>query len=284
MKIGFIGAGKVGFSLGKYFQTHNLRLSGYCSLNPCSAKEAAAFTGTLAFDSIEALCLDSDIIFITVPDSAIKPVFLSINQSFYKEKVFVHASGSLSAKECFEQASHAYSLHPMCAVSDKENSYQDFDRVTFTLEGTEDKFDSIREHFEKAGLKIVKISSENKVKYHLSSVFASNLVVGIYQRAKDLLTECGFTDEQAHEALSSLFLGNARNIVSSGTIGALTGPVQRADAVTVKKHILQLNKKGNCDDLELYLNLSKTILNIAAQKNPNTDFSELIELINRQAR
>ena len=44
MKIGFIGAGKVGFSLGKYFAEKGMELSGYYSKNPASSKAAAEFT------------------------------------------------------------------------------------------------------------------------------------------------------------------------------------------------------------------------------------------------
>ena len=41
MKVGFIGAGKVGFSLGKYFKTHGVSVVGYYSKTPESAKSAA---------------------------------------------------------------------------------------------------------------------------------------------------------------------------------------------------------------------------------------------------
>ena len=40
-KFGFIGAGKVGFSLGKYFSNNNLNLSGYYSKNVDSANTPA---------------------------------------------------------------------------------------------------------------------------------------------------------------------------------------------------------------------------------------------------
>ena len=53
MKIGFIGAGKVGFSLGKYFAENGAELSGYYSRTESSAHEAAAFTGSKAFMSSE---------------------------------------------------------------------------------------------------------------------------------------------------------------------------------------------------------------------------------------
>ena len=41
MKIGFIGAGKTGFTLGKYFSERKVKISGYYSLNPDSALATA---------------------------------------------------------------------------------------------------------------------------------------------------------------------------------------------------------------------------------------------------
>ena len=53
MKIGFIGAGKVGFSLGRYFMERNVCVSGYYSRNLNSSKEAAAFTKTKYYEKGE---------------------------------------------------------------------------------------------------------------------------------------------------------------------------------------------------------------------------------------
>ena len=75
MNIGLIGAGKVGFSIGRFFSDGGVRITGYCSRNPDSAREAAAFTNSRYYSSIKDLTADSDAIFITVPDSAIRSVY-----------------------------------------------------------------------------------------------------------------------------------------------------------------------------------------------------------------
>lgn len=61
MKFGFIGAGKVGFSLGKYLKENNIDLNGYYSKSKHSAKEAAIFTGTKKYDNLEMLIEDSEL-------------------------------------------------------------------------------------------------------------------------------------------------------------------------------------------------------------------------------
>ena len=52
MKTGFIGAGKVGFSLGRLFAENGIPLTGYYSRQRESAEEAANFTGTHAYSDL----------------------------------------------------------------------------------------------------------------------------------------------------------------------------------------------------------------------------------------
>ena len=103
------------------------------------------------------------------------------------------------------------------------------------------------------GNNIQVISGNDKIKYHAAAVCASNLVVGLYDMATRLLGECGLNEEFAKHALEQLFIGNAKNVVDSGTVGSLTGPVERADDGTVYKHLSQLND----NDREIYRLLSK---------------------------
>ena len=74
MKIGIIGAGRVGCSIGKYLRTKDIELAGYYDVDSAAAKEAAEFTRTESFDSLKQLADQSQIIFITTPDSFIIPV------------------------------------------------------------------------------------------------------------------------------------------------------------------------------------------------------------------
>ena len=80
MNIGIIGAGKVGFTLGKFFSQGGIRITGYFSRNPESARAAAAFTHSSFYDTLQPLIEESDAIFITVPDRAIPAVFQQVRQ------------------------------------------------------------------------------------------------------------------------------------------------------------------------------------------------------------
>ena len=82
MTVGFIGAGKVGFTLGKYFAVNGIEISGYYSQSYDSAEKAADFTESRAFNNIGGLVRECDVIFITTPDSSIKDIYLSLINSF----------------------------------------------------------------------------------------------------------------------------------------------------------------------------------------------------------
>ena len=81
MAIGFIGAGKVGFSMGKFFMQGGVPVTGYYSRRQESAQEAASFTNTKAYAELEELVQDSDALFLTVPDMHTKYVYPNLFMS-----------------------------------------------------------------------------------------------------------------------------------------------------------------------------------------------------------
>ena len=124
MRIGFIGAGRVGFTLGRHLSDNGFNVTGYYNRNLDAADEAAFFTGTVRFDSLEEITEASDVLFLTVSDGAIGEVWNSLRNLNLNEKIICHTSGSLSS-EVFEgiedKNAYGYSIHPLFAVYSKNN-------------------------------------------------------------------------------------------------------------------------------------------------------------------
>ena len=236
IKFGFIGAGKVGFSLGKYLKENNIDISGYYSKNQHSSREAAIFTNTKQYNNLENLIKDSDTIFITTPDSEISVVWSEIKKLSIKDKLICHCSGSISS-EIFSNinnhGAYGYSIHPMFAISDKYNSYKNLSQAFITIEGHKKHIEFFKQLFSQLGNDVAIISKENKALYHAASVTVSNLVLGLINNGINYLEECGFSQEMAMKALYPLIEFNLKNIREKGTINSLTGPVERGDLVTV---------------------------------------------------
>ena len=278
IKFGFIGAGKVGFSLGKYLKENNIDISGYYSKSQHSSKEAAIFTNTRQYNNLEDLIKNSDAIFITTPDNQIADVWNEVKKLPIKEKLICHCSGSISS-EVFSNinnhGAYGYSIHPMFAISDKYNSYKDLSQAFITIEGHEKHLENLKRLFLHLGNDVAIISKENKVLYHAASVTVSNLVLGLINNGVNYLEECGFTKEMAIKALYPLIENNLRNIKERGAVSSLTGPIERGDLSTVINHLNVIRE----EDKELYRLLSKNILKIAKVKNQDRNYKNLEEYL-----
>ena len=278
LKIGFIGAGKVGCSLAKYFAIHGLSVTGFFSKTTASAQEAAQFTESNFYPSTEALIADSDMIFLTVTDGAIQTVWDSIKGEALTGKIICHCSGSLSSgifSDIQQYGAYGYSIHPLYAIPSKTTSYKDLAHTMFTLEGDATYLPQIQSLLEALGNSVQVIATESKAKYHAAAVFASNHMLALAKVATDLLKDCGFTDETALTAITPLMEGNLAHLVSDGPVSALTGPVERADVTTISRHLGCLPE----DMVPLYKELSKILVQLGKEKHPKTDYSALEKLL-----
>lgn len=219
-------------------------------------------------------------LFFTVPDDCIASTFEAVRHEPIQGKVFCHCSGVLTASVGFpsiEQAgASGYSVHPLFAISDRYQSYRELADVFFTLEGSADRLASQQEWLKSTGLHVQIIPAAAKMRYHCAAAIASNQVIALFAESQQLLLDCGFSAEAAQQALTPLFLGNARHIATDGPTAALTGPVERGDAATLELHLTALDTD---DDRMLYLLLSERLLRSARQKHPERDYTAIQQFI-----
>jgi predicted short-subunit dehydrogenase-like oxidoreductase (DUF2520 family) len=269
MNIGFYGAGKVGTSLAIYFKQRGLAVSGFYSRNAAQATESATLAQTAAFSTIDAFVQQSDWIFITVSDTYIGDVAAQLAPHVTHHLLF-HCSGA--APSTILNVPHAYALHPLYAFPSKETPLHG--EVLFTLEGGQDVAE-IQRQLEVLGNPIQVIDAAQKAKYHAACVIASNYVNGLVYASQQLFQSIGFSEEMAEHAYKHLFLQNAQNIFEHGAVQALTGPIERGDTTTIRKHLTALT----AEEQVLYKALGQAVTNIALLKHPNRSYSTIKELL-----
>lgn len=278
MKVGFIGAGKVGFSLGRYFADNGIELSGYYSRTADSARKAAEFTGSEFYSQPDGLISASDAVFLTVPDGAIKETYLSLTKYKLTGKQLCHCSGAMSATEAFPDISAygalASSIHPLFPVSSKEESYKELGNAFFCIEG--DCADEWSGILSRMGNSVRIITSDIKSRYHAACSVASNLVCGLMEESVQMLEQCGFTADEALAALEPLAMSNIRRIFAVGPTAALTGPIERNDVSTVKKHIACIDDKTGS---ELYKAVSRKLADMAQERHKESDYTEMKSIL-----
>ncbi len=272
MKIGLIGAGKVGTSLGKWFVQHGIAVTGYYSRTRQHAEQAAEFTHTRIFSSLKDITDASDTLFVTTPDGVIERVSEEIAALPIKSKCICHCSGALPSSvlaAAEQQGAQICSVHPLLAVSDRFSSWQQLEGAFFTLEGSGAA--QMAPLMRQCGAQTATIRAEDKARYHLAACVVSNLAVGLADWGMSLLEQCGFTAQQARTALTPLILGNAQAVCDKGPREALTGPAERGDLGTIQSHMACLNRQ----DQALYALLTRRLCDIARQKHPDRDDTAL---------
>lgn len=144
-----------------------------------------------------------------------------------------------------------------------------------TIEGSRARLQEVEELFKSLGNSTRIIDSSQKIIYHAAAVFASNQAIALAGQGIDLLKKCGFTRDEAIKSILFL-MGNAiENIKKQGLEEALTGPVERNDIMTVRKHLQALSE----EEKNIYISLSSKLVKIAKIKNPEKDYIELENLL-----
>ncbi|MCI8894096.1 MAG: DUF2520 domain-containing protein [Lachnospiraceae bacterium] len=284
MKISFIGAGKAGCSLGKYFAEKGsgcgLTVSGYYSLEEADARWAASFTGSHCFAAMGEAVDKSDAIIVSTPDGAITKVWESLRQEHVSGKMICHLSGSLSS-DVFSGAedlgAYPVSIHPMFAFSNRESVYQQLQQASFTLEGHPRAVLAWQEVFEALGNGAAPIDRDVKAKYHGAASLLSNHVLAVLATGYELLEECGFSSKEARSFSQFLVKNNVEHAIKEGCVKALTGPVERGDIGTVEKHLSVMGEAQQ----ELYRACGRKLAALARQKHPGQDYGPMEDLLNQ---
>lgn len=280
MKTGIAGAGRVGCSIGKYLKEHGASVAGYYSKSKESVEFAATFTDTVPFSSLKELVRASDIIFITTPDDEIRGVWEKIAEESIQGKIICHFSGSLSSvvfsgRE--QTGAFGCSVHPMYAFSSKETSYLKLNQAIFTMEGDREALDPVGNLLRAAGLRTCIIDPSKKIRYHAAASMVSNMMIGLYQMSTDMLVDCGFAEGEARLLVEPLVRGNIDKLLAASPEQALTGPIERNDVDTVRRHLEVLTE----GEKRIYAGLAQQLVRIASRKNPDCDYRVLKELLRK---
>ena len=296
MQIGIAGAGKVGTTLGKYVKDHGACVTGFYSRTETSGRESAEFTGTEYFKTLDSLMEVSDTLFITTTDGEISGVWDCIAEKNVKGKVICHFSGSLSSdifSNWEETGAYVCSVPPIYAFSNKFTAYQNLTGAAFAVEGCRTALLKMQELFQLLPNRIVEISTAEKVKYHAATSIASNQVVGLISMAVELMKEAGISETSAYELLKPLVENNVKSVFERelqeedtgctgqeagyrGCAQALTGPIERNDTETVRKHLEHMDRPRW---ESAYRAVGTVVTELAEKKHPERSYETMKQIL-----
>ena len=234
VELSIIGAGKTGRTLGLLARRAGYEIGAVVCRRLAHAREAAAFIGGgRPGTTPEASALT----ILAVPDGEIAGIARLLRLP--RGGVVAHTCGSLGA-EALRPLHPAGAIHPLRSFADPRRAAADFPGTACAIDG-DPKAVAALERFARAlGGEPLRVKTARKALYHAGAVFASNYLVALLEAALRLFEKAGVPRRKAADVLLKLSEGTLANVASVGIPAALTGPIERGDAKTVRLHVQAL--------------------------------------------
>jgi predicted short-subunit dehydrogenase-like oxidoreductase (DUF2520 family) len=274
-RIGFIGAGRVGGALAI-----SLQRAGYAVVAIASrTREAANVLADILPDCVSVSPQEvvdlSDIVFITTPDAAIRPVCDSLAWS--DRVAAVHTSGSESSailEKAAQSGALTGSLHPLQTFADGHEALENLPASYFAIEAEGWLRLALLEIVAALKGTAIELRPEEKALYHASATLLSNYTVTLAKIASDLWFRFGWERQAALRALLPLLRGSVNNLEALGVPLALTGPIARGDIHTVERHLRALRDAAP-EVLPIYRELALQTIPVALAAGGLSDLAAI---------
>lgn len=241
-----LGLGKVGTAIGYLLNKSGHKIIAVSDKSAAALKKALPYTGGKAFRDPKKAVVGADSILITTPDDFIATACNEIaNSKLIKDKFVFHMSGAggLDLLDSAQKAGAVVaSIHPMQSFSSIETAINNIPDSVFGITADQKAKKQAQIIVRDLGGIPVFISPDQKPLYHAAACFASNYLVTLLNVVESLYESIGISKTNAQNAFLPLIYGTLKNFENSGSIQALTGPISRGDAGTIKKHVAAIGK------------------------------------------
>ncbi len=186
--------------------------------------------------------LDSDLVWITVPDDVIAETASRLARAQdWQGKIVFHSSGALTSDDLAplrERGAKVASVHP--GMTFVRGPAPQMLGVAFAVEGDPAATRLAKRIVEAWGGTTYAINKRNKVLYHAFGSFASPLVIALMASLERVAKAAGIRPENIKTMMVPLLWQTLRNYLQHDAGAAFSGPLARGDVATVRRHLEEL--------------------------------------------
>lgn len=244
-------------------------IAAVLSRRDTSAQRLAEQVGApVASSDVAALPEQTRMVMLCVPDDAIAEAAAALAEVEHPwaDTVAAHTSGARAAAELSalaERGASTLSIHPMQTFT-ADTDPSAFEDVVIGVEGRNDALAAGAAMARRLGGTPVRLSSEDKIRYHCAAALASNGLVALMAVVRDVLATAGIEGENAQQLVRPLVEQTWENLQSGTPESVLTGPVARGDQGTIRNHLDALTDAAP-HLVALYADLSEEMLRLAVR-------------------
>jgi predicted short-subunit dehydrogenase-like oxidoreductase (DUF2520 family) len=245
LRIGLIGAGRLGSALARAIADSGLAIHALASRSEASGQRlAAVLPGGRLLDA-QAVVEACDVVFLTPPDDALP--LLAASLRWRPGIAAVHCSGAseLSALAAAQRAGAAVGgFHPLqsfgAAQLDSAAPRPGLAGCTVTIEAEPPLDALLQDLAARLGARVNRLPPGMRGRYHAAAGYASQFVNVLLREATDIWQSWGASEDDAVAALLPLVAGTIASVQRAGVAGGMPGPVSRGDAGTLRGHLQAL--------------------------------------------
>ena len=253
VKIGFIGAGRLGCALAWSFADRGLAVTAVTSTLPADAEKLAAPVRSCAILANAQAVVDAcDLVFVTTPDGAIEAT--TAEARWRPGVAAVHCSGvtEVAALDAARRdGAITGGFHPMQTFGDPAAAARSLPGCTITIEAQQPLDATLVAIAQKLECRINRLPPGMRGRYHAAAGYTSQFINALFAEAAKIWESWGATQEDAVRALLPLARGTLESIASVGLADGMPGPVSRGDVGSIEKHVKALTPLGT-EVMEFY--------------------------------
>lgn len=258
------GAGRVGLAILRLAYDRGVTLTGAWNPRDLRAERRGLVPGIPIEISPEPPAIAADLWLIAVPDDAIASVAERLARAPGPRPTAVaHCAGALPAallEPLAAQGAACGSFHPAMTFRGAEGDAEALAGAVVAIEGEPRAVEILERLADRLGVGRVAVAAESKARYHTALVLASNGRMALDAAAVRLLGEAGLDEHDALGLLRPLIARTEVNLRAATPAHALTGPVARGDARTVRSQLDALAESPRL--LALYRALGTFLLDL----------------------
>ena len=256
-----LGAGRAGRGLARA-----LRASGVVVTGLHGRRADASGPDPVTAGPLPPALGGATVVLVAVQDAALDDALDELMAaSLPALAVVLQASGSaepVRLAELRRRGHPAGTFHPLLPLADPARAPELLRSGWIGVDGDPPAIAAAGRLARALGASTVEIPRGEKARYHAAAVFASNFPTVLAAIAERLMREAGVAEASAAAAVRALLAAAAANVARGDTRAALTGPVVRGDAVTVRRHLDALATDDQARDV--YRCLSRAALSMLA--------------------
>jgi len=282
LRVGVIGAGKVGVVLGAALARAGHKVVAVSAVSDASVQRAAAMLPGVPVRRPAAVLADADLVLLTVPDDALPGLIngLAATEAPVEGRLLAHASGRYGVgvlDATTRRGGLPLALHPVMTFAGRSDDLNRLAGISFGVTAPAALRPVAEGLVIEMGGEPVFIDEDHRGLYHAALASGANHLVTLVVQAAELLGMAGVPDPaRMLRPLLSAALDNALVLGDAG----LTGPVARADADTVASHVAAL-QRASPEALRAYVALARLTADraLAAGMLAPPDAQRLLEVL-----